>query len=187
MLKLLAAALVLTTPSMGPEWRNLKPVAVKGGENRIADIAGDGKAGTIRIDHRENGNAWGYNIYTVTVDGSVAAVGDKDRFTDSPHTGEDVITSVRFARGLHQGKPTTFALVATRAIRDAVPDPAPTSIAIYALVRNDGGIGTPYEFARVAEVKAKRLYCHADKALEAEVGLPLPEGYGGGAGPDGCI
>ena len=149
-------------------------------------MAGDGEPGSIALDWRENGNAWGYHIYTVSIGGSVATIGGEDHLTDSPHTGEDVITAVRFVRGTHAGRRTTFALVATRKVQDAVPDPAPTTITRYALVANHSGIGTPYQFVGVATAKPKRPYCNADMALHTELGLPIPADYDGNRSPDGC-
>ncbi|WP_404338413.1 hypothetical protein AB2M62_05800 [Sphingomonas sp. MMS12-HWE2-04] len=185
---LLAAAACIVAPAQAaPDaWPALAPIRLHAGENSVPDIAGDGKAGTITLDWRENGNAWSYDIYTVKVGGSIATVNDKDRFTDSPHTGEDVITSVRFARGKRGGHTTTFALVAHRNWTESVPDPAPTTITLYALQRNDDGIGTPYAFAKIAERTTTRRYCHADMALKTELGFPLTKGYDGLPSIDGC-
>ena len=176
------AALATATPAPQP----LVPIALHPGVNPVRDMAGDGENGSIALDWRENGNAWGYHIYTVTLGGSVATIGGEDHLRDSPHTGEDMITAVRFARGSHGGHATTFALVATRKIGEAVPDPAPTNITLYALTANDSGIGTPYAFEPVREVKARRPYCNADMALLVELGLPLAADYDGSRSPDGC-
>jgi hypothetical protein len=156
------------------------------GVNQIPNIAGDGKGGSISVDWRENGNAWGYSIYMVRAGGSIATVGDEDRLTARPDTGEDVITAVRFARGPYKGRTTTFALVADRNIVESVPDPATTTIKIYALQRNDEPLGTPYQFVKVNELHAKRHYCNADMALKTELGLPLPRDYSGPRTLDGC-
>jgi hypothetical protein len=164
----------------------LTPIQLHAGINPIPDIAGDGKAGSISVDWRENGNAWGYTIFMVRAGGSIATVDDADRFTDRPHTGEDVITSVRFARGRYKGRATTFALVAERTIVESVPAPAHTTIKIYALLRNDEPLGTPYYFLKLNEAAAKRDYCNADMALKTELGFPLPPDYSGPQTPDGC-
>ena len=165
----------------------LVPISLHPGTNQIANFAGDGKTGTISLYWRENGNAWGYNILSVSAGGSLATVEGKDHFTARPHTGEDVITSVRFARGRYKGHLTTFALVADRNIVDAVPNPAATTITIYALTRSDEPVGTPYLFAKVNALHPKRRYCDADMALKTEVGFPLPTDYSGPAAVDGCI
>ena len=127
---LCATAICLAAPaSAGPAgWPDLAPIRLRAGTNAIDDIAGDGKSGSIRLDWHDNGNAWSYDSFTVKVNGSVATVDGRDRFTDSPHTGEDVIASVRFARGAHRGRATTFALVSHRDVVESVPDPAVTTI-----------------------------------------------------------
>lgn len=164
----------------------LIPIQLRPGVNPIPNIAGDGKAGSISVDWRENGNAWGYNIFMVRAGGSIASVDNGDQFTDRPHTGEDIITSVRFARGRYQGRVTTFALVAERTIVESVPAPARTTVKIYVLRRNDEPLGTPYYFLKLREAAAKRNYCNADMALKTEVGFPLPRDYSGPRTPDGC-
>ena len=165
----------------------LTPIPLHSGVNPIANIAGDKTAGSISLDWRENGNAWGYSIFMVRAGRSVATVEDADRFTDRPHTGEDAITTVRFARGRNGGRTTTFALVADRQIVESVPDPAPTTIKIYALVRNEEPLGTPYHFLLVNELHPQRRYCSADMALKTEIGFPLRPDYEGPRTVDGCF
>jgi hypothetical protein len=164
----------------------LKPISLHAGLNQIRNIAGDGKVGSISVDWRENGNAWGYSIIIVRAGGSIATVGDDDHFTARPHTGEDVITAVRFARGTHKGRTTTFALVADRNIEESVPNPASTTIKTYALERNKEALGTPYHFVEVSKLQPKRRYCNADMALKTELKLPLPRDYSGPPTLTGC-
>ena len=170
----------------GASSTGLTPIALHSGLNPIPNIAGDGKNGSISLDWRENGNAWGYSIFMVRAGGSIATVEDEDRFTARPHTGEDVISAVRFARGPFKGRTTTFVLVADRKIVESVPEPALTTIKTYALQRNDEQLGTPYQFVKVDERQAKRHYCNADMALKTELGLALPRNYSGPRTPDGC-
>lgn len=165
---------------------SLSPIPLHSGLNPVASIAGDKTAGSISVDWRENGNAWGYSIFMVRAGSSVATVGDADRFTDRPHTGEDAITTVRFARGPYKGRTTTFALIADREIVESVPGPARTTIKVYALVRNEEPLGTPYQFQLVDELHPQRRYCSADMALKTEVGFPLRRNYDGPRTPDGC-
>lgn len=131
---------------------SLSPIPLHSGVNPIAQIAGDQTAGSISLDWRENGNAWGYSIFMVRAGSSIATVGDADRFTDRPHAGEDAITTVRFARGPYRGRTTTFALVADREIVQSVPEAARTTKKVYALVRNEEPLGTPYQFVLVNEL-----------------------------------
>ena len=181
LLALLAAPVLAAAPVPA-----LTPLRLQPGVNPVPNIAGDDQSGSISLDWRENGNAWGYDIFMVRVGGSIATIGGKDLITDQPHTGEDAIRAVRFARGTHAGKSTIFALVADRAIGEAVPDPAVTTISIYALVANDEGFGTPYQFVKVEERHAKRRYCNAHNALLTELRFPLPKSFDGVRSPDGC-
>jgi hypothetical protein len=166
---------------------NLSPIPLHGGNNPIPNIAGDGVSGSISLDWRANGNAWGYSIMTVRVGGSVATVDEADRFIDRPHTDEDAITSVRFARARYNGRMTTFAFIADREIVESVPAPARTTIKTYALVRNNDGLGTPYHFVLVNRLQPTRRYCSADMALKSEIGFPLRPSYAGSRSTDGCF
>lgn len=165
----------------------LTPIPLHSGVNAVANIAGDKTAGSISLDWRENGNAWGYSIFIVQAGSSIATVGDADHFIDRPHTGEDAITTVRFARGSYRGRTTTFAFVADRAIVESVPEPAPTTIKVYALMRNEEPLGTPYQFLLVNEFHPHRRYCSADMALKTEIGLPPRRNYEGPRSSDGCM
>ena len=184
---LAAAAICMAVPaSAGPAgWPDLEPIRLRAGTNPVADIAGDGKPGSITLDWFDNGNAWSYDIFTVKVNGATATVDGKTSFTDSPHTGEDVIASVRFARGAHRGRTTTFALVAHREVVESVPEPAVTTITLYALEQNQGP-GARYVFTSVNRMTAERRYCHADMALKTEIGFPLTRSYDGLPSIDGC-
>jgi hypothetical protein len=179
------AAAILCVGATPPAPR-IEPIRLKAGVNHIADIAGDGHAGAIELRWRENGNAWGYDIFTVTVNGSIATVEGRDNITDSPHTGDDMVTSVRFVRGAAEGHRTTFILTASRNIVGPVPDPAPTVLRIYVLQRSRDALGTPYEFRLVREFSARRRYCNADMALQSEIGLPVARSYSGPVTIDGC-
>ena len=163
------------------------PVSLQAGTNEIPDIAGDGKTGSIVLLRRENGNAWSNDIYIVVAEGSVATYDDgKDVFRDQPHTGEDVITSVRFAKSDHLGRYTLFALVANREIVESVPAPAKVSIKTYALIENDEGLGTPYRFELASSSLGSQAYCNADMALKTELGFPLSQNYEGPTSSKGC-
>ena len=169
---------------------SLTPVRLQSGVNPISNIAGDGKSGSISLGWRDNGNAWGYNIFTVMVGNNIVTHEvdgkDFDQFRDSPHTGDDMITSVRFARGVFRGRKTLMALVANRDFQTSIPDPAIATITIYALIANNEGVGTPYQFTRIANRVTKRSYCNADMALKTELGFPLNGSYSGPKTADGC-
>lgn len=183
MISLAAASMQVSAQSQTPAF---SPLRLRAGTTVVPNIAGDGRGGSITLDWVENGNAWGYDIFTVRVGNSVATVDGADRFTDQPHTGDDMIRAVRFAKGRYGGRSTTFAFVAQRIVSNSVPEAAPTQIRVFALVRNDSGVGTPYQFVRVRAFRARRLYCNADVALTREAGLPARVGQGGARTLDGC-
>ncbi|MFM5886602.1 MAG: hypothetical protein ACKOQ3_14945 [Novosphingobium sp.] len=162
------------------------PIRLHSGSNLIPNIAGDGRTGTISLSWRDNGNAWGYDVFTVAVSGSIATIDGRDNLTDQPHTGEDTIKSVRFARAALRGRTTTFALIADRRILNSVPEAADTTVSIYALVQNDTGTGTPYEFVLIKKYQTRRTYCNAEMALKTELGLPLSRSYQGPKSVNGC-
>ena len=159
--------------------------------NKIADFAGDGREALVISSWRENGNAHSYNLYLVLIDGNVVGVDHEDRFadfiTDNPHTGEDIVTAVRFLRVLLNGHRQTVLVEATRHWSETISAPAPTSIELFALKKSDGDIGeTTDYFARIAVLQTRVQYCNADMALKQEAGLPLPSDYPGPGTPTGC-
>lgn len=178
------AVLTLSAPLQASE--RLEPVRLHNGANAIPNIAGDGAAGTITLNWRDNGNAWGYDAFTVTVRSQIATIEGRDQITDQPHTGEDMIRSVRFARGKSEGRSTLFVLVANRDIVDSAPAPAKTTIKVYALARNHDAAGAQYEFRPIRSMTASRSYCNADMALKTELGFSLAHSYNGPMTVDGC-
>lgn len=164
----------------------LSPIRLTAGVNHIPNAIGPGQGATITLSWRDNGNAWGYDIYSVSVRGSVATIDGRDNVTDTPHTGDDMIKSVRFTRGIFRGNPTVILLTAERKIATSTSDPAPTVIQTYALSRNSEGTGTPYEFVPVRKYRTSVSYCNAEMALKTEIGLPLSRSYSGSHSRTGC-
>ena len=189
-LRLATAIALCLSGSSAVAQTNMVPLRLRAGINTVANIAGDGRSGTITLNWRENGNAWGYDIYTVVVSGSVVTHEVDgvylDSFHDTPHMGDDMVTSVRFARGSFAGRATLLALVASRNYENSVPEPARTTITIYALMRNDSGTGTPFEFTQISQRLTERRYCNADMALRTELGFPLSGSYSGPSTASGC-
>ena len=178
---------------------DLRPLPLQSGVNHIDHLAPDGRAGQIILAWRDNGNAWGYDLYTVLLPGpngtwQVAGIERpsqdpyfNDTIRDSPHTGEDVIRAVRFARGTVAGRPAILLLEASRAWKDTPYNPAPTTYDAYVLQENEDGVGrTPYYFRQILHRPLPTQYCHAEKALAAASGLPLRPGYEGKDTPNGC-
>ena len=154
------------------------------GVNRIPHLAPDGRDGLIVQGWRENGNAHGFGVFMVLLPVGADGTGldvvtfppnDEDvSITDSPHTGEDYVRSVRFARAMLDGRRQTVVFVATRTLADSIPAPSRTLIQVLVLDHRseDEAIGPPDFFREAARFQTNRLYCNADSALAAELHVP---------------
>ena len=181
----------------------LAPVELHDGINAVTGFAPDGRSGTIIRTWRENGNAWGYHLFIVTTaqrgggSWNVVGIDDpmnksvlRDHLTDAPHTGEDAITSIRFAHGRLNGEAATLLLEVRRDLGSApVPDPAVATLYIYQMTTAtpEESVGsTPDYFRLVGQVRSRTKFCSSDMALSKLAGLPLPKDYAGSAKADGC-
>ena len=182
-----------------PAVANLRPLPLHSGVNQIDRLGPDGAAGLIILAWRDNGNAWGYDVYTVLLPGEHGnwqIVGVErpglhlefnDTVNDAPHTGEDVIRAVRFVRGTVADRSAVLLLEVNRAWEETPYNPAPTTYDVYVLQGNEGGVGrTQSYFRRILHRPMQGQYCHAEKALSAASGLPVRDGYEGKDTPDGC-
>ena len=110
-----------------PKFADLSVIAVNPGTNKIAGFAPDGHDGTVTKAWRDNGNAHGFNVFTVMLRDRKAPKdeewelvsffdGDAETLTltDAPHTFEDFVRSVRFARGTLDGHRETLAIISNR-------------------------------------------------------------------------
>jgi hypothetical protein len=194
-----SSSLYAATPDERSRLSDLRAIPLHSGLNSIPNLAGDGRTGTIIDAWRDNGNAHGYSVFMVLLpstegDHQLQVVGiDNTKgvaefMRDDPHTGEDALASVVFARGRLDGKPVTLLIEATRDFpKTAIPDPSRTTIAVYSLRRFGGGVGsTPDDFELVFKLRTTRTFCHSEMALHQELGLPLSREYGGSAKPSGC-
>jgi hypothetical protein len=186
-------------PSRSPAERgrqvtDLTDIPLGPGVNRIARFTPDGGDAIIVQGWRDNGNAHGYSLFVVIVNGTeIAGVDYGDHFEDTvrdePHAGEDTIKSVRFARGKFNGTAATFLITASRDLSHAssLVDPAYVVIDLYELVDAESpGIGTTVKFfKRVSQIRSTTRYCNSDLALFKEFGLPLFGDYKGNM-TDGC-
>jgi hypothetical protein len=183
------------------EITKLSVIPIQSGVNQIDDFAGDGRRAMIVEGWRDNGNAHGGDLFLVMLQSpsdhgnwNVVTVQrkpdelEREVVYDSPHTFEDAVSSVRFARGLVDGKPATLLIVATRDLAKAasLTDPAPVDIEFYRLVRNDLPGWPPDYFDLIETIRSAGPYCNSDLALTKEIGLPLPEPYAGPNQADGC-
>ncbi|WP_148293554.1 hypothetical protein [Azospirillum sp. B4] len=186
---------------------DLAPIPLTSGVNELKRFSPDGRSAIIIRAWRDNGNAWGHSTYMVMMKPSEMGSGLRGGWNlvsveaetppgvaeivrDSPHTGEDALRSVVFAHGRVDGKPQTLLLIATRTMKDAVTDPAPTTIAVYQLVTNaqdDDPVGDTIDaFHRIRSWQTKKPYCSSDTALAMELGIPRPSESEAPNGPDGC-
>ncbi|HMI19010.1 MAG TPA: hypothetical protein VK533_05650 [Sphingomonas sp.] len=174
-------------------------IALHTGVNRVPDFASDGREALVVVGWRGNGNAHGYSLFTILMqngeqprDWNIVGVDHKARFedtvSDDPHTGEDIVSSVRFVRAYFKQRRQSLIVVATRHWKDSIPEPANTTIDVYALARSQGDIGETADFfSRVLTTQSRLKYCNADMALKQEAGLPLPPDYAGSKTSTGCL
>jgi len=185
---------------------DLTEIPVKSGLNYVDDFSTDGRQGLIVVGWRDNGNAWGYHVYMVMMSPPAqtgawevvttgikqtpgAAVRQVDVVQDTPHTVEDSLATVRFARGKVDGQLATLLIIARRDISKAPNAAAATAVAfdVFRLMRNEDDIGEPrHYFAHIDTLHATMRYCNADLALSKELRLPLPQPYVGPNLEDGC-
>lgn len=207
-LRLLLAAL-LALGMAGPasaeskhRFTDLVPIPLKSGPNTIERFAPDGRTAIVTLGWRENGNAHAYDLYLVLMPGrggagwnvvgfdnlTASGGGFEDTIRDAPHTGEDVVRSVRFVRGRVDGEPATFAFVANRDIdpEEGIPGPAFVDFTVYRLVPGESSGTTADMFQPVETLRSTTRFCHAEKALLRQFGIPLTKGYAGPDTADGC-
>jgi len=167
-------------------------IPLQEGVNEIPHLVPDGRNGKIIKTWRNNGNAYGYDLFLVTLEDKVVGVdtdnGFKDVIRDEPHTRQDAIKSVRFAWGKLGDEKLMLLITATRKIEPGygLSDPGTVVFDVYRLVSN-GPLGTTGDyFMRINEFSSEQKYCNSDMALNQNLGLPLPEPYEGRGQPDGC-
>lgn len=96
-----------------------------------------------------------------------------DFIRDYPHTEDDFVRSVRFARGKINGVAATLLIIATRQTGE-MPIPAPSNVIfeVYKLQGNNE-IGTTRDiFKRVLKWQSGKKHANSDVALQEELGLP---------------
>ncbi|OAG72203.1 hypothetical protein A0J51_02795 [Gluconobacter japonicus] len=194
-----APALASSVQATSPKLEHLTPLPLHDGMNSF-----NGPDGPFSVFQtwRDNGNAWGYHLYllTNTVEGKASIIGVEarpgssgtslqDHLSDTPHTGEDALSTIQFARGLLDGKPSVLLF---EAIRDPgehpVPSASPTVIYVYNLTTSDGTPGwTPSYFHFVKKIPVPGTFCSSDTALQVATGLPLSADAGPPPSPDGCL
>ena len=175
-----------------PRITDLVPIPLDLGVNRIPRFAPDGRDGMIVLAWHDEGGGSGHDVFLVTMpsrsgmerrDVGVSGGGDLSRgatIRDDPNHGDNMLRSVRFARGRVDGRDATLLLVATRT--DAGDNaPSLTLYEVYRLIRS----GDADMFAHIASRVLPDRYCNADLALSVASGLPLRRSYRGPRGADG--
>lgn len=167
---------------------DLAVIPLQLGVNTVERFASDGRPAIIAMGWRDNGNAHGYNYFLVLMPTAVGKADwnvvdivpdnlhSSDFVRDAPHTDEDFVKSVRFARGKVNGVAATLLITATRQILPAksIPDPAIVVFEVYRLEANYE-IGTTRDiFKRVLKWESDKRYSNSDLALSKELRLPLP-------------
>jgi hypothetical protein len=191
-----------------PRLTDVVPIPVRAGINTIASLAPDGRSGTVVLGWRDNGNAHGYDVFVVllptraggkdwNVVGFVPSNGEngalEDSIRDAPHEGDDVVRSVRFARGRVDGVDSTLVFVANRVIGgDGIPAPTPVDFTLYRLARG-AEVGVTTDVFQIAgQWHTEARFCNAEIALTVAFRLPLrasyegPKNKDGKPTPDGC-
>lgn len=155
------------------------------GMNKIDRFASDGRPAIIAKGWRENWNAHGYNFFLVLMPSSMGKTDwnvvdivseeqdPSDFIRDYPHTEDDFVRSVRFARAKLNGVATTLLITATRETADMpIPHPSIVIFEVYKLEKNHE-IGTTRDiFKRVLKWQSNKKYSNSDVALQKELGLP---------------
>lgn len=171
-------------------------ISLQSGINHVKSLTPDGRPGIITKAWRENGNAHGYNLYTVMVraqsgepwlavsfdpkggrNGNI--LGLLDIVRDAPHTFEDVVTSVSFARARIDGRKGVIAIIAERALEPgkSIPEPSPVVVSVYRLAKlEEFEIGwPPYYFDLHQRFPLVRQHSDAECALLKELRLRVGE------------
>ena len=171
--------------------------------NTVERFAPDGRPAIVMRAWRDNGNAHGYWLYTVLMKPATgeAVIEDEwnvvsirsrnsrvsDFIRDDPHTFEDYVRSVAFARGTIDGRAAVLLLTATRQVKASLTDPSTVNYEVYKLMhRRDGDVGTVDAFELALNWKSTERYCNSELALSKEFGLPLPKDGPATDLPDGC-
>lgn len=188
----LAAPEIAGATELSSRVTDITIIPVKNGINHVENFAPDGRGGVIVQGWRDNGNAHGYSRYmalvemerktlnVVTIDTHDRARGNGiseiDSVRDDPHTGEDVVSTVKFARAKVDGTSATVLIIATRDLSKAesLPDVTPVDVEFYRMVENSDAVGwPPYYFDLFSRERLKGTYANANCGLAKELGIAV--------------
>jgi hypothetical protein len=178
----------------------LRAIDIKPGVNLIDKFTPDGRDAMIVKGFRAYITADGahndYFVLTHTTDtdtpwtvvtaGGAAPsdAGDREFLSDDPHTGEDQVKSIRFARARLNGSPATVLIEATREFQLPIPSASRVKIEIYNLEKDKDAGGDA--FVLVQTQKTKACYTNSDLALSKTLNLALPADYEGPTDASAC-
>jgi hypothetical protein len=176
-----------------------KPIPLAGTVNEVPDFTPDGRNAIIVKTYGDG--AWVYLVtvppqpgYSSASNGwNIVFIRNRENqlvetITDAPHTGEDYVRSVVFARGKIDGTDSTLLITAERRIEGPIPDPAIVTYSVYRLEHDLGAHAGDIEIFRLDRSwDSMQKFCNSDFAMTAEFGLPLPANVGYLRLPDGCI
>ena len=199
----LAAALAVVAAAAAPHVTDMREIALHSGINPVERFAPDGRDGVIvraaptvevadqthtdfmaLVKPARPGEPWAV-ARVLDFDGRGApAGGASDMVSDYPHTGEDQVSSLRFVRARVDGAPAVLLVRARRDFVLPIPDPSPVTVDVFRLtIEPDFGEEV---FKRVSRRRYPGCYGNTDLALKAVLGLTLPAGVEGPAGPEPC-
>ena len=182
-----------------PHVTDIVEIPIKDGINRFKNLTQDGHDGIV-MGWRDNGNAHGYARYMVLVDMGPKAsapyflatvdthdakrgegTGELDTIRNDPHTGEDMVSTVKFVHAKVDGAPATILVIATRDLSNthSIGDETPVDVEFYRMVHKDGDIvgWPPYYFDLMWRQRLKGTNDNAECALAKEFGLKLIGGW----------
>ena len=178
-----------------PDFSDMALVDLKNGINAI-DLDGDGLKDMVVSGYRSNGNAHDY-VFTTFYSNETSSDGSEwglvtffdirdmpkaDYFRDfegADCTLEDI--ALLQSKALHPQP--VIVVIAKREFGSTFIDKMPVTFDIYETVRDKyGGIGHPnVYFRQVRHLRAKHDYCDVNKAMQVELGVPIPDdGVGDG-------
>ena len=177
-------------PSHGRNFSHLQVIDIANGPNAI-DIDGDGRKDLVFNAHRSNFNAHAFEHITFYLQDHVEAgetdgtVQEKSMWNVVPFFTRKVPEYVAFdtIEGadcwlrdmvlLRNSEGSVTVITADRALGTSYADKARMTFSIYRVAHNTDGVpgSPPVYFQRVDQFQSRNLYCDANYAIAAELGV----------------
>jgi hypothetical protein len=165
------------TVSSGHVITDLVPIPLDKGVNRVE--AANGEKADIVLGWQDEGAGRGHDVFTVTIPSAGSDPPETATVSDDVGSGDDVLTSVRFATGNVDGQKAILLLVAARVAPAAKVVPTPTVFEVYRLLTDASGPNSRGLFELIERRMLPRRFCNADMALSEASGLALRPSYRG--------